>query len=145
MILGVLIPTGLYLAFAIFIIILLAMHKKHKWIAPFSLTVVTAVITAFILKLIIMRPRPLELVEYLPFMSIIDYSFPSSHTAFMFSILPLLNQELKQYRYIWIGLALLVAFSRIYFNAHYFSDVIFGALLGYAIGYGILKLKVQQK
>lgn len=136
-------PIEFYIVFAILIIFILAIKHKKQEIIYFVFTVIFTLIASFIIKFIVMRPRPLGFIEYLPFTNIIDYSFPSSHTAIIFSMLPLLDKELKHYRYFWIALVILIGLSRLYFNAHYLSDIIFGALLGYAIGYFILKTNMR--
>ena len=66
-----------------------------------------------------------------------SHSFPSGHTSRSFAIATVL-----QTLYDWpVGIpaylvAGLIATSRLENNAHYFSDVIFGAALGSAIGWG---------
>ena len=41
--------------------------------------------------------------------------------------------------------ALIVCFSRVYFGLHYFSDVIFGGILGVLVGILVLKLEDKFK
>lgn len=123
----------------IFMIFLLVKKHKNKAIGMFILTLAASTIVSFVLKFIIMRPRPLGLVEFLPFINLIDYSFPSSHAVFMFSVLPIMNREFPRMKYLFLALACLIAFSRIYFNVHYASDVILGAVIGYVIGYYLMK------
>lgn len=70
-------------------------------------------------------------------------SFPSGHTATIFSLIPFLvylpkiNEKYCKYETIlfYIGLIwiLLVAFSRILVGAHFLTDVSFGLLIGVAI------------
>jgi undecaprenyl-diphosphatase len=45
----------------------------------------------------------------------------------------------------WLGFAILVAFSRVYFGVHYLSDVIAGAFIGYLIGYLAMNLEEKYK
>jgi undecaprenyl-diphosphatase len=131
-------PVWFYAVFLIIIILVFIKRNKSRAIIPLFLSVCSAWILGFAIKQIIMRPRPLGIIEYFS-SNIIDYSFPSNHTLFIFAMLPFLNKELKN-KYIWIGLGLLVAFSRIYFNEHYLSDVLFGAIIGYSIGWIFMKL-----
>ena len=70
-------------------------------------------------------------------------SFPSGHTATIFSLIPFLvylpkiNEKYCKYETIlfYIGLIwiLLVAFSRMLVGAHFLTDVSFGLLIGVAI------------
>ena len=64
-------------------------------------------------------------------------SFPSGHTSHSFTIAAISHElygnKVGTFAY---GLATLVAVSRMNDNKHYFSDVLFGAALGTAIGRG---------
>lgn len=69
-------------------------------------------------------------------------SFPSNHTAnafFVWGILPLRNKWLK---YLLLGLALFIGYSRVYCGVHYPSDVLGGALLG--LGWAWIAYRVWQ-
>nr|NQU94337.1 phosphatase PAP2 family protein [Bacteroidota bacterium] len=64
-------------------------------------------------------------------------SFPSGHTALAFSVATVLGSY--YHKKIWVGitsysLATLVGISRIYDDEHWASDVLAGAVLGFAIG-----------
>jgi membrane-associated phospholipid phosphatase len=64
-------------------------------------------------------------------------SFPSGHTSTAFALAALISSVYKDH--VWVGivsytLATGVAWSRIYDNKHWPSDVFFGAALGFAIG-----------
>ena len=119
---------------------LLALHKKEKRLSHFLfLAFISSIILAFIIKLIVLRQRPIEAFTY-PFTNIVDYSFPSMHSMAVFASLPFLTRHLKKQKYFWIAFAFLVAFSRVYLGFHFLSDVVFGAFFGYFIGESILKL-----
>ncbi|MDP7260639.1 MAG: phosphatase PAP2 family protein, partial [archaeon] len=62
----------------------------------------------------------------------------SSRAFFAASIL---SVKMKNRAWILYSLAALVGVSRIYLGYHYPLDVIFGALLGYGIGWLALKYK----
>ena len=98
----------------------------------------------FIAKLIVHRPRPIATFAY-PFSDILSYSFPSTHSIVVFSLLPILAKYLPKQKYFWIVFAFLVAFSRIYFGFHFLSDVVFGAFAGYFIGNYLLHLAGKRK
>lgn len=92
----------------------------------------TAVIGNGILKPLIARPRPfvaLALPLVIPPPG--HYSFPSGHAGSSFAAATVLYLRFPG----WPGklamaLAVLMAFTRVYFTVHYFSDVLAGALLG---------------
>lgn len=72
------------------------------------------------------------------------YGFVSSHATNAFALAVFMGTLLKDnYRYIYpilLVYAVLNAWSRIYLGVHYPADVIFGGLLGSAIGFGVLYL-----
>jgi membrane-associated phospholipid phosphatase len=57
-------------------------------------------------------------------------SFPSSHAANAFALAWVLGARWRRGIPVFFGLALLVAFSRMYLNRHFLSDVVAGALIG---------------
>jgi len=62
-----------------------------------------------------------------------DGSFPSGHASNAFMIAALLAEWFRRKRYVFYGVAALVALSRIYLGVHYPSDVIVGGCLGITI------------
>jgi undecaprenyl-diphosphatase len=135
-------PFWVYVLLAIGVILLLYFKNKKALIRPLVYSSILAWIASFALKFAFMRPRPLGFIEYIPFTRLMDYSFPSSHVMFMFAILPFLfDKDMKRCRYVFMVLAGLVVLSRLYFNMHYLSDVIFGGVLGYMIGSALRKQK----
>ena len=123
-------------------IIFFKKNKKNVYVLWASFIV--SIILAFIIKLIVLRQRPIEAFTY-PFVSITNYSFPSMHAMAVFSLLPLLVKYLSKHNFFWVLFAFLVAFSRIYFRFHFLSDVIFGAFVGYFVGSYVLKLYEKKK
>ena len=80
----------------------------------------------------------------------LDFSFPSGHTAASFAAMTALF--LAKMKKAWIAalvLAVLIAFSRLYFYVHYPTDVLGGAIVGILsgiIGYAIVeKLDKRRK
>lgn len=118
--------------------------KDKKLIYLFLLTFFASFVIAFVLKLIVARPRPLITLTF-PFTSLPDYSFPSIHSIVAFSLLPLLLKHLPKQKIFWVVFAFLVGFSRIYFGVHFLSDVAFGAIAGYLIGHFLLELHEKGK
>jgi len=117
--------------------------KKREYIFPMWLSFISSLVVTCVIKLIVARPRPF--VEMVPLINWFFYSFPSTHTAIAFSVVPILDKELPKFKWFWIGFSVLVGVSRIYLHAHYLSDVIAGALIGYALGYGFLIYEQKRK
>ena len=121
------------------------LYKKNKKIVYALWASFTAsIILAFIIKIIVLRQRPIDTFTY-PFISIINYSFPSMHAMAVFSLLPLLAKYLPKQKFFWVIFAFLTAFSRIYFRFHFLSDVIFGAFVGYFVSIYVLELYEKKK
>ena len=57
-------------------------------------------------------------------------SFPSSHAANAFLLAAVLAPRRKRLAPVFWAFAVLVAFSRLYLNRHYLSDVVVGAAIG---------------
>lgn len=93
-----------------------------------------------ILKNLIARTRPYDLANpILPKKQLLvspptDYSFPSGHTLASFEAATALYKDHTVYGFFAFLLALLIAFSRIYLQVHYPSDVLGGAILGFLLG-----------
>ncbi|MFA6458392.1 MAG: phosphatase PAP2 family protein [Patescibacteria group bacterium] len=96
--------------------------------AALTLTCLLATGGAFTLKYIFRRVRPLGHQTYL---GKIDSAFPSAHTAGSFASAFVLAFFWPAWSAPFFVLAALVAFSRIYLELHFFSDVMGGILLAY--------------
>ena len=141
---GIITNFGVVLFIALVIPSIILYKKNRKSVYLLWLTFIVSVILAFIIKLIILRQRPIGAFAY-PLINIINYSFPSMHSMAVFSLLPVLIKHLPKQKSFWAIFALLVAFSRIYFGFHFFSDVIFGAFVGYFVGDFLLELHGKNK
>lgn len=127
-------------------------EHKRKWIPPLWATLGISVIVGFIIKVAVQRQRPFQIgiVSLLSVLeeashSIWNFSFPSFHAMLAFCALPILSNQFKKFKYVWIAFAILISFSRIYFGLHFLSDVIVGAILGYALGVIIMKTETEYK
>lgn len=126
-------------------------ERKRKWILPLWFTAFFSVVISYILKIIFLRPRPFETGAVSVFaiayqslgnsFSTWNSSFPSFQAVLAFSALPLLDKEFKRFKWVWLIIACLIAASRVYFGLHYLSDVLFGGIIGYLIGYFFVRLE----
>jgi undecaprenyl-diphosphatase len=64
---------------------------------------------------------------------------------FVFSAIPLLSKEFPKIKKLWLILAVLVGFSRVYLGLHFLSDVIAGGIVGYFIGLWVIRLERDKK
>jgi undecaprenyl-diphosphatase len=125
----------------IWIIIALALIVNKKYRNVGYMALVALLLSSFagdiVLKNIVHRLRPSTNLS--AGMLLIDkplsYSFPSGHAMSSFAVAGVLATQIKKYSVWVIGLAALIAFSRLYLYVHYPSDVLAGMLLGFACSY----------
>jgi undecaprenyl-diphosphatase len=127
-------------------------ENKRGWILPLWICLGASAVVSFLLKIIVQRARPfqlglVELISNLGSSSyeIWNFAFPSFQSMLVFSAIPILAYNFPKLKKFWIAFAVLVAFSRIYFGVHFFSDVIAGGLIGYLIGLIILRTEKNKK
>lgn len=107
---------------------LLAITQK-KWALAAQLTLMGGggTIIGAILKAIIKRPRPHNLITYL---GKADSAFPSSHTLIATGLAILCTTMLPAGYLLFFCIAILVGLGRMYIQMHYLTDVIGGAIIG---------------
>ncbi|NTE87349.1 phosphatase PAP2 family protein [Agrobacterium rubi] len=111
---------------------------KTAWrlLLYFFLTIGTASILVHVLKFLIGRARPELLMDMgayslTPFTGDNLYeSFPSGHSAAAGAFFGAFLMLIPRFRFVFIGLALVIGLSRVIVGAHYPSDVAAGLLLG---------------
>ncbi|WP_035795192.1 phosphatase PAP2 family protein [Clostridium akagii] len=112
----------------------LLLDKTDRMIG--SIVLITLVISTIVgegvVKHLVRRIRPCN--EREEFKLLIakptSYSFPSGHTLSSFAVAKVLSVYFTEYRFIFIGIALMIALSRMYLYVHYPTDVIAGIILG---------------
>jgi undecaprenyl-diphosphatase len=106
-----------------------------------------------IIKNAVARIRPCHVLEGIRLLvnCPASYSMPSGHAqsyfAFAVPIFPLTREFIStMWRLFPLGLAIAVAFSRVYVGVHYPSDVVAGALIGVAVAIALVVFsgKVRQ-
>ena len=127
-------------------VVLLILPKTRKTgIIVAAALLMDLVLCNLILKNLVARVRPYDVNTAIAILikKPLDFSFPSGHTAASFAAMPALF--LAKMKKAWIAalvLAVLIAFSRLYFYVHYPTDVLGGAVVGILsgiIGYAIVE------
>jgi membrane-associated phospholipid phosphatase len=97
-----------------------------------------------VMKLVIRRVRPEASGGEWVFRAWSDHPFssaglatPSSHTMVAFGAATMLARMYPRARWVFYAIACGCAATRVLSRGHYLSDVTFGALLGWAVGWGI--------
>jgi membrane-associated phospholipid phosphatase len=97
-----------------------------------------------VMKLVIRRVRPEPSAGEWMFRSWSDHPFssaglatPSSHTMVAFGAATMLARMYPRARWVFYVIAWGCGTTRVLSRAHFLSDVTFGALLGWAVGWGI--------
>jgi len=124
---------GKYLIYLVVgLVALLWFNKKLRWqvYLAFGATLINRGIIVEILKRLIHRPRPYQIlgVHQLIADADINVSFPSGHAVIFFSF----AFAFWGTKYFWplFVLACLGSFARVFTGLHYPSDVLVGALIG---------------
>ncbi|WP_298836234.1 phosphatase PAP2 family protein [Clostridium sp.] len=110
--------------------LILIITKKYRKIGFMVLgaLVLSGILGEEILKHIFKRIRPsaVNLLIAKP----VSYSFPSGHATSSFAAAGVLAKYFKKYALVFLSLASLIAFSRLYLYVHYPTDVLAGIVLG---------------
>src|SRR5262245_8397053 len=70
-------------------------------------------------------------------------AFPSGHAVATFSLAVVLGRAFPKLRPLFFSLAFLISLSRLYVEAHFFSDVVTGAVGGTLIGFCLLRFSTS--
>lgn len=130
----------------VLVVVLLILPKTRKTgIIVAAALLMDLILCNLILKNLVARVRPYDVNTAIAVLikKPLDFSFPSGHTAASFAAMTALF--LAKMKKAWIAalvLAVLIAFSRLYFYVHYPTDVLGGAVVGILsgiIGYAIVE------
>jgi undecaprenyl-diphosphatase len=111
-------------------------HRMAAWRVLLSVGLAHLLVNA-VIKPVIDRDRPFEtatevrLIDQRPRTA----SFPSGHAASAFAGALAVGRLFPAARVVWWALAVAIALSRIYVGVHWPSDVIAGALIGWALAW----------
>jgi undecaprenyl-diphosphatase len=125
--------------------IVLAFRRELRRLGAFVLTWVASELLLEIMKAYFHRGRPPGSL-----VATTGYSFPSGHAvaaaatavALVLAFLPA-GSSRRKWEWIAVAFSFVMAFSRVYLNAHWFSDVVAGVLLGSGIAIGSAALVTE--
>ncbi len=123
-----------FLFAVLYVLPILYLYGLGEVIAILQMTVfaISAIVLGYLMKALILRPRPHNHVTYL---GKSDSSFPSSHTSVAIGLAVILHLYLPGLTVLWFFLATLVGFGRIYIQMHYLSDVLGGIVIGFVFAF----------
>lgn len=121
--------------------------KEGKWIVLIAVISVSSadLVGHRLLKKNIKRIRPCNAIEqtHLTVKRTRSFSMPSNHAANFFALATVFSFFFRRYKWLFIGLAALVAFSRISVGVHYPFDALIGALVGSMLAGLIIQLYLR--
>lgn len=120
-------------------------HNRREFIFPFLLSFSVANWIGVFLKDTLAVDRPFVFYHLPVLFPESGFSLPSQHTLAVFSLLPIVFSKNKKVGWIWLFFSLLVAFSRLYLQVHYLSDIILGAFIGYEVARFFLYFEEKYK
>lgn len=105
---------------------------REAGVILFFVLAACGVLTNFVLKPLVARPRPCHSYPEQPLLVTrpLDYSFPSGHTMSSFGAAFIIFSADQRLGVVAFVFAFLMAFSRLYLFVHYPSDVLTGMVLG---------------
>jgi len=113
-------------------------RENRKKIAVLALAALISVSIYAVLQGTVGKLRPNVtdgVATYLPFLtgwqSDSSLSFPSGHATFAFTLASFLALMYPRRKYFFLLIAAATAMARIYFHAHYFSDIYAGGVIGF--------------
>lgn len=117
-------------------IICLLLTRDRKIILRGLVALVLTFFISDVIKVIVARPRPAAISSSWFLSTPADaYSFPSKHASTAFSLATSVILHKKVLGWIAAVFAVMISVSRFYLGAHYWSDIIAGAVLGIIISY----------
>jgi len=107
--------------------------KKDRWgLLLLVFVVLSSDFLSNVLKHIFMRTRPCNALDGVRLLAGCShsYSFPSSHAVNIFAAMVFLTARYRKFFPVFLTIAAVVAYSRVYVGVHYPLDVVAGAAFG---------------
>jgi len=138
--------SSIWVWLTIIIILIIAEEKKDKrFLIYFTLSfLATSFLVNLVLKNYFPRQRPYAKYQIAQQSCPNTSSFPSGHSALAFASVFMLGFFDKKRKWFYYLFAFFVALSRIYLHCHFFLDTVFGAVIGIAISWVVIKLFYRQ-
>lgn len=117
--------------------------KKGRRVAllVFFTGIASDLVTEVFLKNMFMRPRPFTTLQNVRLLvpKPASFSFPSGHATISFASGLILARNYRPFRWLFLILALGIAYSRVYVGVHFPLDVLAGSIIGIALASLILR------
>jgi membrane-associated phospholipid phosphatase len=126
------------------VLLLLVVDRRLRWRFPWELGIVAVVQSALAsaAKHLFNRARPDSPLGAGifggPFAEVEGRSFPSGHAASAFALAAVFAAYYPRWRWVFYLGAGAVCLARVHLDAHYFGDVVAGAVLGWYLARGLL-------
>ena len=111
-------------------------RRVTEWAAAFFIAVAGSGLLVNLLKRLIGRARPQHVtqpgaIEFDPFAFSSGFaSFPSGHATTVGAVLFFIIMFCPRFKYFWLSLGALIAYSRVVVGAHFLSDILVGLAFG---------------
>ncbi len=130
------------------ILLLIAIYDRRKWFAALATLLATALAGGLgaLIRIIDGRYRPTHTDAanhwelFRGFHNGTDLSFPSGHATLAFATAAALSYLSPKGRPVFLAIATGTAVSRVVMQAHFWSDALFGAALGWTVGWLTMQL-----
>lgn len=128
-----------FIAFALYVLLSVLYDIKktgrlERWTLHFVFSLAAGMAAVGVLKVLTGVPRPGEASLSLPiiqsFLNADYFAFPSGHATRASILAYSLGRRFPRWKALWWGWAIAISLSRLLLHVHWFSDVLFGLLLG---------------
>ncbi len=121
------------------------LSKNRKLLADLFVGLIIGIALTLLLKMVIARPRPEDIINVGFWVSANFSSFPSDHASTAFVMFGIMGHHLKKWKVWFYLLAVLIAVSRVYLGVHYPTDILAGAFIGILVSQLTIKYKLGDR